>query len=110
VDIQQAESILNDQNVQNCAIVLAALDRLQAAGYPEMEVELHKIGQFSESTVLTAVDRALKAYTFIAIPGNGNGIKVNLSVFLRGLQLLHRDAQVQLSLNAVETLEIIDLR
>jgi hypothetical protein len=108
VSPEQAVSILNDQNVQNCAIVLAAMDRLQADAYGEMEIELHKIGQFSESTVMTATDRALQAYTFIAIPGNGNGIKVALSIFLRGLQLLHRDDQVQLSLNAVETLEIID--
>ena len=104
---EQAEAILNDDNVKSCAVVLAALDRLQAEDFRTMEGELRKIGKFSESTVITRTEEALKAYTFMAIPGNGNGIKVTLSIFLRGLQLLNRDRQVSISLKAVETIETI---
>lgn len=104
---EQAESLLTDLNVKNCAVILAALDCLQAKEFDLMEPALRKIGRFSDSTVLTATDHALEAYTFMTIPGNGNGVKVTLSIFLRGLQLLHRNEQVELSLKAVETLEII---
>lgn len=104
---EQAEAILNDENVRNCAVVLAALDRLQAEDYKTMEPELRKRGRFSESDVMTKTEMALKAYTFMTVPGNGHGTQVTLSIFLRGLQLLRRDRQVEISLKAVSTLEII---
>lgn len=103
----QAESLLTDENIQNCALVLTALDRLQAEDFNLMEKPLRKLKKFSESDILIATDKALDGYTFMAVPGNGNGTKMTLSVFLRGLQVLGKEKQVEVALSACERFETL---
>ena len=97
---EQAQAILNDENIKQAAIVLNALDTLQAIGFNLMEPELRKLGKFSESSIVQAADEALEGWTYMAIPGNGNGVKMTLSIFLRSLQLLNRENQVAVAMEA----------
>lgn len=105
--IQQAADLLTDEHIASCALTLSAIDCLQAEEFGLMEKNLRKLGKFSESNMVTAANAALEGYAFMCIPGNGNGIKMSLSVFLRGLQVLGRDGQVDLAMQACNVSETL---
>jgi hypothetical protein len=100
-----AERLLNPEQIRTCALVLSAIDSLQEQEFNLMEPKLRKLGRFSESDIIRSAENALEAFTKIAIPGNGNGTKMTLSMFLRGLQLIGREKDVEIALSACAQFE-----
>lgn len=100
-----AHTLLTNDNLIRTALVLSALDCLQAKEFNLLEPSLRKLGKFSESNIVTASEHALESYTMMCIPGNGNGIKMTLSVFFRGLQVIGRGEQVEAVMTACNARE-----
>lgn len=104
----QAEALLTDEHIAHAALVLSALDFLQAEEFNLLEPELRKLGKFSESSILTAADKAIKGHGYMAVPGNGQGVKMNLSVLLNSLQVVGRQGQMEIALNACQEFESLN--
>ncbi len=107
MNITQANEILSDSNIAQAALVLSALDRLQADEFNLLEPALRRLGKFSESDMMKAADAAIQGHGFMAIPGNGQGVKMNLSVLLNSLQLIGRIQQMELAMAECKRFEVL---
>ena len=103
----QANDLLSDANIQQTALVLAALDYLQAEDFNLMEPHLRELGRFSESDTVVAANKAVRGHACMALPGNGQGIKMNLSVLCNSLQVIGRHEQMEKALKACEEFETL---
>ena len=86
----QAKELLSLENIRTTCLVLAALDHLQEGEFfATVQKALKKRQAHSEAQIVELAEKSIEGFVLSQIPGNGVGLKMNLSSFLNGLQLLH---------------------
>lgn len=104
----QAKALLTDENIRTTAKVLAALDELQGHEFRNnVEKRLKKRARFSNDNLKQGGRMATEGFCAAMLPGNGGGLKMCLSAFINGLQLLHMHPQATSALQECQNFETL---
>ena len=91
----EARQLLIPENIKTTALVLAALDVIQGHEFDtSIGPRLRKVRPHSESELLERGRKAIEGFAYNSLPGNGCGLKMNLSAFLNGLKLARMPSQL----------------
>jgi len=103
---QQARAEITADSVRSTVRILAALDSLQAATYTqEIEARVLKKVPHSESQMFEMAQRAVIDFIAMSMPGNAQGIRMNVSSFINNLQVCGLQSEMDIAIKAVEELD-----
>lgn len=109
MDKEQAELILsNHENISITALTLSALDTIQSDYFHKnIEDILIQNVRHSESQVADSVGSALRNVCVMSPIGNGHGFKMNVSVFVNGLNIVKLDKLSEMAMISCSKFETL---
>lgn len=103
---EKALAVLTPAAIRTTAITLQALDALQGHAYEQkFEKQVRKAQPHSESDALTHSSSSLISFSYYAPMGNANGVKMFVSAFINGLQILELREEMDTAVSACAQFE-----